>query len=189
MNTLPPETSLTWLARLATHPSGTDWQRLVEIYAPLLRQWFASIGVPEAERDDLVQEVLMVVVGRVADFEHRGPGAFRAWLRGIVLNQSRKYFRDRRKSAAVDLNQLADDQTPLSRQWDREHDEYLTRRALQVVKPDFAALTWQAFTRYVLDDQAPAAVAIELGCSVNSVLLAKSRVLKRLRSELRGLVE
>ena len=32
-------------------------------------------------------------------------------------------------------------------------------------------------------------VAAELGLSVNSVLLAKSRVLKRLRAELQGLVD
>ena len=38
-------------------------------------------------------------------------------------------------------------------------------------------------------DEAPADVAVELGLSLNSVLLAKSRVLRRLRSEAQGLVD
>jgi DNA-directed RNA polymerase specialized sigma24 family protein len=46
-----------------------------------------------------------------------------------------------------------------------------------------------SFKCHVLDGRDPHEVAAELGMSVNSVLLAKSRVLKRLRAELAGLVE
>jgi RNA polymerase sigma-70 factor (ECF subfamily) len=41
----------------------------------------------------------------------------------------------------------------------------------------------------VIDGAAPAAVASELGLTLNAVLLARSRVLRRLREELRGLVD
>jgi hypothetical protein len=41
----------------------------------------------------------------------------------------------------------------------------------------------------VLDGRPPREVACELGLTVNAALLAKSRVLKRLRAELGGLVE
>jgi RNA polymerase sigma-70 factor (ECF subfamily) len=41
----------------------------------------------------------------------------------------------------------------------------------------------------VLDGAPAAAVAAELGLSVNAVLIAKSRVLHRLREEGRGLLE
>jgi RNA polymerase sigma-70 factor (ECF subfamily) len=50
-------------------------------------------------------------------------------------------------------------------------------------------VTWQAFRRQVIDDRPPAEVAAELGVSLNAVIQAKSRVMKRLRAELRGLVE
>jgi len=43
--------------------------------------------------------------------------------------------------------------------------------------------------RHVLEGAPARDVASELGCSVNSVLLAKSRILKRLRQELQGLLE
>ena len=77
----------------------------------------------------------------------------------------------------------------LSRLWDREHDQYVAARALRLVQGDFAPSTWQAFTRQVLDGVAAADVAGELGLSINAVLLAKSRVLKRLRTELAEFVE
>jgi RNA polymerase sigma-70 factor (ECF subfamily) len=183
------QTSLTWLGRLAGDPIEGDWKQLLDVYGPLLRAWLSRSGVPATDHDDLIQDVLMVVVRRVSEFEHRGPGAFRAWLRSILANRTRKYFRDRPPSSpAIDLDAVAAADSVLGRQWDREHDEHLAARALRLVQADFAATTWQAFVRHVLDGRTPAEVAAELGLSVNSVLLAKSRVLKRLRAELGGLM-
>ncbi len=52
-----------------------------------------------------------------------------------------------------------------------------------MVQPEFAPSTWDAFHRFALDGIPAARVAAELGLTVNAVLLAKSRVLKRLREE------
>ena len=46
----------------------------------------ARAGVPASDVEDLVQEVLAVVVSKIAGFEWRGQGAFRAWLRTILAN-------------------------------------------------------------------------------------------------------
>jgi RNA polymerase sigma-70 factor (ECF subfamily) len=184
------ETSLSWLNRLTSAPTEGDWKQLFDVYRPLLCNWLARAGVPAIDRDDLIQEVLVVIVRRVGEFDRRGSGAFRAWLRSILTNYLRKYFRDRRPlDPAIDLDELAADDSILGRRWDREHDEYLATRALRQVEGDFAAATWAAFRRQVLDGCPPSAVAAELGLSLNAVILAKSRVLKRLREELRGLVE
>lgn len=184
------ETSLTWLGRLTGSPTEGDWKQLLDVYGALLRGWLARSGVAAADHDDLIQEVLMVVVRRVGEFDHRGPGAFRAWLRAILANHLGKYFRARPPAAPhIDLDAVADPDSVLGRAWDREHDEHLAARALRLVEGDFAPATWAAFRRQVLDGRPPGAVASELGLSVNAVLLAKSRVLKRLRAELEGLVE
>jgi RNA polymerase sigma-70 factor, ECF subfamily len=183
------ETSLTWLGRLTTAPSGQDWRRLVDVYTPLFSNWLTRLGVPDSDREDLVQEVLVVVMKRVQDFEHRGPGAFRAWIRSILVNQARKFFRDRPLHPSIDPDQLAQDDSILARRWDAEHDHFIANRAMKIVEGDFAPATWQAFRRQVFDSQPAAEVAAELGLSLNAVLLAKSRILKRLREELRGLVE
>jgi RNA polymerase sigma-70 factor (ECF subfamily) len=183
------ETSISWLGRLAGEATDADWRQLVDVYGPLLSVWLARLGVPASDRDDLIQEVLMAVVQQVSEFDYRGPGAFRAWLRGIVANQARKFFRQRPTGPNLDLDQIATEDSVLGRQWDREHDEHLVARALRLVESDFTPATWQAFRRQVIDGKAPTVVAIELGLSLNAVIIAKSRVLKRLRAELCGLIE
>jgi RNA polymerase sigma-70 factor (ECF subfamily) len=191
------ETSVSLLARLARAPTNDDWQRLHDLYRPLLRAWVAQAGVPASDVDDLVQDVLLVVFRKLAGFEWRGQGAFRAWLRTILTNNLRDYFRGQkyRPTATGDsdirrrLDELESPDSALSRLWDREHDKHVAASLMQRVQGDFAPLTWQAFHLYVLKGEPAAQVAAELGLPLNSVLLAKSRVLKRLRQEAAGLVE
>jgi RNA polymerase sigma-70 factor (ECF subfamily) len=186
------ETSASLLDRLAADPSDADWRRLVDLYAPLLAAWLARAGVAAHDRDDLSQEVLMVVVKEVAGFDRGRPGAFRAWLRTILGNRVRDYFRRQagRPVAVGDgLADLADPDSPLSKLWDREHDEHVAARVMNRVRVDFAEATWEAFTRQVLEGRSASDVATELGISRNAALVAKSRVLRRVRAELAGLVE
>jgi RNA polymerase sigma-70 factor (ECF subfamily) len=77
----------------------------------------------------------------------------------------------------------------LSRLWDREHDEHVAAALMRRVQGDFSEPTWLAFRRQVLDGVPPAGVAAELGLTLNAVPLARSRVLRRLREELHGLVD
>jgi RNA polymerase sigma-70 factor (ECF subfamily) len=191
------ETSVSLLGRLAGAPSEDDWRQLDELYRPLLRAWVARAGVPTSDVADLVQEVLLVVFRKVAGFEWRGHGAFRSWLRTILANQLRHYFRGQkyRPTATGDsdflrlLDELESPDSALSRLWDREHDKHVAASLMQRVKGDFDPVTWQAYHRYALEGEPAAQVAEALGLSLNSVLLAKSRVLKRLRQEAAGLVD
>ena len=191
------ETSLTWLGRLTGSPAAGDWKQLLDAYGPLLSGWVARSGVPAADRDDLVQDVLLVVVREVAAFEHRGPGAFRGWLRTILANRVRDYLRRRAGRAvaaggggAADLlDALADPDSALSAAWDREHDEHLAGVALARVRGDFTATSWEAFARHALGGESAREVAAALGVSVNAVLIARCRVLRRIREELAGLVD
>jgi RNA polymerase sigma-70 factor, ECF subfamily len=183
------DTSTTWLERLVDTPGCADWRRLLEVYGPLLHGWLSRAGVQDCDRDDIVQDVLVVVVRRLSEFEHRGPGTFRAWLRGILANNIRKYCRTRDVSPVLDLDQLALEDSALGKLWNQDHDGYLVARALKAAEVDFAPNTWTAFCRQVFDECKPSEVAAELGMTLNAVLLAKSRVLKRLREELRGVVE
>lgn len=192
------QTSLSLLDRLRTSPESEHWERLVSVYSPLINSWLRKYDIMGTDADDLTQEVLLAVSKDLAKYEHRGqPGAFRAWLKGILINRLRNFWRtrDRRPTASggSDVNgMLAELESPdsaLSRLWDREHDEYVLGQLLTLVKPHFAANTWTAFCRVTLDGQSPRAVATDLKISLNAVVIAKSRVLSRLRQEAEGLVE
>ena len=165
---------------------------MLDVYSPLLHGWLVRAGVPSAERDDLVQEVLVVVVLQVSEFDHRGPGAFRAWLRSISVNRIRMFWRTLPEGGGYDhepwLQQLEDPHSDLSKQWDREHDQYVARHMLSLIQSQFEPNTWRAFWLLVLDERDPEAVAAEVGSTVNAVFIAKSRVLRRLREEMAGFV-
>jgi RNA polymerase sigma-70 factor (ECF subfamily) len=191
------ETSVSLLERLAGAPTDADWRRLYDLYQPLLRAWITRAGVAASDVEDLVQDVLVVVVRKITGFEWRGQGAFRAWLRTILAHRVRDYFRRQQylPTATGDsdfqrrLNELESPDSALSRLWDREHDEHVATSLMQRVRGDFAPTTWLAFVRHALEGEPAAQVAEDLGLSLNSVLLAKSRVLKRLRQELAGFVD
>jgi len=86
------------------------------------------------------------------------------------------------------LAQLADSDSPLGRLMDEEHDRYVVRRLMELIEPEFRPKTWRAFQRHFLDGLPPAAVAAELGISANAVLIARSRILNRLREEARDFI-
>ncbi len=180
-------TSVSLLERLRRQPDAQSWQQLVAIYQPWLRGWLQAHFLQSADAEDVVQEVLAVLVREIGHFEHNGRrGAFRTWLRGIVVNRLREF---RRKSAAVSaemasqLDQLADEDSRFSQMWDREHDQYVVNQLLAKIAGDFQPITWRAFQAFVLEEKSATQVAAELGISEGAVWTAKSHVLKRLRQE------
>ena len=178
-------TSASLLDRLKGDPQSSAWQRLVEIYEPLVRGWLRRQHLIESDSDDLVQEVMTVVVRRLPEFEHNGRiGAFRTWLKTITTNCLRDHWRSgrRRPTATGDsdfqqlLAQLEDPTSSLSKTWDQDHDRHVTRQLLQKLRGDFEPTTWRAFQRTALDGVPAAQAAEELGITSNAVFIAKSRV-------------
>lgn len=186
------DTPLSLLERVRDPSDAASWRRLVDLYSPLIRRWLHR-AVGGADEDDLVQDVLSAVLRAMPTFEHSGrPGAFRHWLRTTTGHHLSSFWKARRSRGVArpfDWDQLQEPESDLSRAWDREHDEFVARRLIELIEPEFSPTTWAAFKRQVVDGRKPAEVAAEIGTTVNAVLLAKSRVLARLRKEGRGLVD
>jgi RNA polymerase sigma-70 factor (ECF subfamily) len=191
------DTSLSLLDRLQLGASDSAWREVVELYSPLLDDWLARFQLQGADREDLVQESLTTVLQHVSRFHHGGQGSFRAWLRAIVANRVHEFWRRRGRhpqasgdSRIADmLQQLESPGSTLGRQWDAEHDRYVAHRLLARIQPLFEPATLEAFRRVVLEGQKPRDVAAALGLTVNAVLIAKSRVLRQLRREMKGLTD
>lgn len=192
------ETSVSLLDRLRDAPSDADWRKLVDLYRPLMHGWLARHARLQAEDlDDVVQDVLAIVVRKLPEFQRERTGAFRAWLRTVTVNALRRHWRSGRARPTVTgntqflawLEQLADAGSTASRVFEREHDEHVLRRLLAATRADFREKTWQAFERVSLQGESVEDVARMLDMTPNAVLVAKSRVLKRLRQEASGLVD
>jgi RNA polymerase sigma-70 factor (ECF subfamily) len=191
-------TSASLLLQAGRNADADAWRRLEEIYAPLLRNWLRRSGMESCDADDLVQEVLLTVSRELPAFEHSGrPGAFRSWLRATLVHRLRDFWRSKDYAPVVvggtawseRCEQLADDSSAVSREWNLAHDRHVMARLLEQVRPRFEAKTWDAFWRQVFDGQSPDAVASDLDMSLSSVYVARSRVLKTLRCEAAGLLD
>jgi RNA polymerase sigma-70 factor (ECF subfamily) len=185
-------TSISLLARLRLPGEEEAWARFVELYAPLLYYWANRTGMPEGDAADLVQDVFLVLVQKLPEFRYDRDKSFRAWLRTILFNK----WRDRlRRASAVpeihDLEALANASIPDDTQMfgEMEYRQRLVGRALEMMKVEFQPATWQAFWKVIVEGRPAAEVGAELGISIEAVYTAKSRVLRRLRSELDGLLE
>lgn len=178
--------------------SQPAWCGLVELYQPLIYGWLRRRDVDHHDAEELTQEVLAVLARELPQFSHSGrTGAFRRWICEITANRARAFWRSGRlrekatgrSSIRGFLEQLADDASDLSRQWDREHDRHVLRMLLEKVEGEFAAKTLMAFRRQVFDGEPAETVAGELEMSVSAAYSAKARVLRKLRREAAGLVD
>jgi RNA polymerase sigma-70 factor (ECF subfamily) len=191
------ETRQSLLLRAQTGEASA-WNNLTALYRPLILGWLNRQGVPAGDLEDLSQEVLLSVVKHLPGFQHSGQrGAFRAWLRTIVCSRTADYWRaidaDTQASggsgATAALQQIADPDSELNRQWDQEHDRYVLHCLLDLVEEEFEPITLKAFRRLALDGVSGAEAAQELVLSVAAAYVAKSRVLARIRQEAEGLID
>jgi RNA polymerase sigma-70 factor (ECF subfamily) len=189
-------TSRSLLARVQADEAQA-WERLVNLYAPLVFHWCRSRGLQDQDVADVVQEVFRAVVAHVGAFrKERAADTFRGWLRRITQNKLRDHFRRRSReatgaggsSAQQRLAQLperepADDLAP-----DDEGERILFGRALDLIREEFAEQTWAAFWRTAVEGRAAKDVAADLAMTPGAVRVAKCRVLHRLREELGDLM-
>jgi RNA polymerase sigma-70 factor (ECF subfamily) len=172
------------------------WTRFVDLYAPLVYRWCRQAGVQPEDAEDVGQEVFRAVARKIQDFQHGGPGqTFRGWLRTITRNKVAdlmRAYRAKGRGAGWEENYLAQipaEESAADELSAADENKLVVRRAVELLRAEFEARTWQAFWRVTVDGDCPDDVARELGMTVNAVYLAKSRILRRLRAEFAGLIE
>ena len=178
------------ILRIRKGDDSVSWARFTDLYTPMIYRWARNIGLPEADAADLAQDVLVTVFNEIKKFEYDKKRSFRAWLKTITLNRAKNVLRRRANHAVPDGSvskvSVPDEIEFLS---EREYNTKLAQRALEIMKLEFEESTWKACWRSIVDGMSASDVSAELGITQNAVYLAKSRVLRRLRMELDGLLE
>jgi RNA polymerase sigma-70 factor, ECF subfamily len=194
----PSSISSTLLDRIrARRPEA--WQRLVDLYGPVVYRWCRQLGVASVDAADTVQEVFAAVAAAAEGFRREAPGqSFGAWLRTITRSKVCDYFRRRRGLLDAEggtaaqqrmLNVPESGDESLSASARLTPDSRFVRRALEVVRAEFEPRTWEAFWRVAVEGQSPNDVATRMQLSTAAIYQAKSRVLRRLRREISDLAE
>jgi RNA polymerase sigma-70 factor (ECF subfamily) len=183
-------TSASLLQRLRRPDAREDWDRFVRLYSPIAYEWACRLGLQESDAADLVQEVFAVLVQKLPEFSYDPARSFRGWLRTLLVNKWRERCRGR--AAPRPLGDALPDPAapdPVDALAEAEFQKHLAVRALQLMQAEFRPATWKACWEHVVCGRPAQEVAAELGITVNAVYLATSRVLRRLRQELEGLLD
>jgi RNA polymerase sigma-70 factor (ECF subfamily) len=152
----------------------------------------------DADAADVGQDVFRTLASSIETFEHgRGGGSFRGWLWTITRTRILDFLRRHEQSvhgsggsdAEMRLMVVADGNLASDEPTDEDDKRQLVRRAVELVLENFKEENRQAFLRVVVEGHRAADVARDLGISVNTVYLAKSHILRRIREELADLVE
>ena len=184
-------TNVSLLLKLRSRSDASAWSQFVQLYAPLVHRWIGGLGIEEPDRSDVVQEVFIVLLGKMSSFQYDQQQSFRGWMRRITLNKCRDLLRARRRVTEPLLMELIEraGQNDSDFLTESEYRQSLAARALTLMRQHFSDTTWQACWLSVAEELSAKEIAAKLGISENAVYLSRARVLKRLRAELVGLWE
>src|SRR5262245_54095993 len=123
------------------------WERLVNLYAPLVLHWCRRSGLQDQDTADIFQEVFQAVVVYVGRLRKEREGdTFRGWLKRVTENKLIDHFRRRGheargvggSSAQDRLAQLVEPE-PISddRSGDDAAEQALFTRALGLIRGEF----------------------------------------------------
>ncbi len=183
-------TSLSLLDRVRDRDQEA-WQRLIYMYAPLVRFWCRRWGVDPSDVDDLQQEIFLAVSVGLVSFRKVEPGdTFRGWLKVIAYRKFLDHCRARkRQPPAASTEEVPRDLCApgnVGAQEDDPPDEVrrVHHRALELVRGEFEERTWLAFWKCAVEGGTPDEISQEMRMTPAAVRKAKSRVLRRLKEEL-----
>lgn len=190
-----PDTQHSLLARVRSADEQEAWEQFVLLYRPVIYRMARRRGLQDADAQDLSQTVLMRVAGAIDRWQPSEPGVrFRHWLRRVAKNAILNALTRAPKDPGVGGTAAADllvqhpaDASDLEKELRLESMRERYLRAAATVQHDVTAETWRAFQLSVVEQVPCEEVAARLDKSIGTVYAARSRVIRRLRAEVKRL--
>jgi len=167
------ETSLTLLEQVrANHAEA--WDRLVDLYAPLVRYWGRRSQLGDEDVAEVFQETFRAVATHIQSFRRdRKDDSFRGWLRTITTNKIRDHFRRLDGQAiaeggSVGQMKLAAISDPLSDEDENSEQDIMrasVHRMLEMVLLDVPRYDFNWQLRYLLDHPLRLPIGTRVRCT------------------------
>jgi RNA polymerase sigma factor (sigma-70 family) len=205
---LPTHRSL--LTRLKRADDQEGWQRFFDTYWRLIYGVARKAGLNDAEAQDAVQETVITVSRQIPKFQYDPERcSFKTWLLMITRQRIARQFAKRQPGVRQDGGPVgpsstvaprADDDTArtgtidripdpasdsLTALWDKEWEKHLIQAARERVRKQVSDAQYQIFDLYVVQGWSAGEVARTLGVGRGRVYLAKHRVGRLLKQEIR----
>ncbi len=212
---LPTRASL--LKRLRDPKDHASWEEFHRTYRSLLAGVAGRAGLKPHEVEEAVQEILIAVARKLPEFEYRpGDDSFKGWLLQIARWKIADQFRKRRnlpesvggETEATGENstlavsgmslanckralawEVSDQSQAFDQLWAAEWERHVLGQALAAVKRKAQPAQYAIYHLHVIEERTVSEVRKTLGVSTSQVYLAKHRVGRLVRHELRLLRE
>ncbi len=189
----PQSTSATLLGRLGGNPAdAAAWDEFVRHYAPRVRHWCRRWNLQEADAEDVTQNVLLEVARKMKTFVYDPKRSFRAWLKTLTHAAWCDWVERRQKpgqgsgdSQVIALLHTVEARDDLLCRLEEQYDAELLEAAIAQVRLRVEPHTWEAFRLLAFEDLSGAEAAARLGMKVGTVFVARSKVQKMLREQIR----
>lgn len=183
------DTQVSLIMRIRDREDDSAWRVFVDVYSPLLYGFCRMKGLQASDAADVTQESLIRVTKGIQSFEYdRSKGAFRDWLATIVYNEIRRHVaKSTTNWETIFESDVPDDGT--GSQWKEHFQRHVFETALQRCKNHFEQTTWQLFEHSWLKGEAIDQVAEKFSVGSEKIYVARSRVLKRLKTEVANLAD
>ena len=189
-----PTTCPTLLARLRHDPSNeAAWDEFVEHYGRHIYRWCLQWRLQDADAEDVTQEILLKLSSKLRDFTYEPEKSFRGWLKTIAHHAWRDFVDSQQRARTItddqiwELLQTVEAREDLILKLQDAFDHELLEAAKLQVRLRVAPHTWEAFRLVAIEGIAAEDVAANVGMQVAMVYVAKSKVQKMLREEIRKL--
>jgi RNA polymerase sigma-70 factor (ECF subfamily) len=188
------DTSLTLMMRVQQDPADPRaWDEFVERYHPTIRAWCLRWGSQPSDADDVAQQVLLKLLGAMKKYRHDPVHGFRGWLKTVTHNAWLDFVGSRRRVPGQDVGRLVsiadshDALADLEKQMENAFEQELLDLAMRRVEERVKPTTWEAFRLTHVEHLSGAEAAQRLNIPASQVFVAKHRVVKLLKEEVRGL--
>ena len=194
---VPSVTPVSLLSRLCRDPNNPGaWEEFVQHYGPKVLLWCRHWGLQRADAEDVTQDVLLDVAQKMQTFRYDPARSFRAWLKTLAHGAWCDWLKRRSRQAqgtgdsrVLELLQTTAARDDLVRKLEEGYDAELLETAGVRVRLRVGPRSWEAFRLLAFEGKSGAEAAAQLGMTVGAVFMAKSRVQKMLREEIRKLEE
>jgi RNA polymerase sigma-70 factor (ECF subfamily) len=209
-DSVPTRQSL--LLRLKQWDDAEVWREFFETYWELIYSVARRAGLNDAEAQEVVQETVIAVARKIGGFKADPQrGSFKSWLLGHARWRIGDQFRARKRAARAfeeppapvggvpgvrgdetsgtePLHRVADPAGDrLEEVWNAEWEQHVLRTALERVKAQVGVKQFQMFDLHARKGLSVAETARALGTTRAAVYMAKSRVGRLVRQEVKKL--